>query len=97
MKSTKKRLAGPLFRAVYGRGVAVFGATSERSLRISLLVRQHSNGDHDQQPSGYHSMGETAGTDSRLRAVFLSRINPRRACCLCWRAFAKSPALSTCP
>lgn len=78
-KSLKKRLAGPPFRAVYRRGVSLFGATSEAE-RVRVLgwfprgkVVSTSNNLPDEI-----SWGQPATRGPCLQALYLSRIHPTK-------------------
>jgi glycosyltransferase involved in cell wall biosynthesis len=79
LKSGKKRLAGPLFRAVYRHGVSIFGATSyaeANNIATWLPTRRvvtTLNNLPDVIP-----WGEPIAPSPHLRALFLSRIDPKK-------------------
>lgn len=79
LKSGKKRWAGPAFRAAYRRGVSVFGATSDaeatniRAWFPGKPVVTTTNNLPDAIP-----WGVPAAPSTQLRALFFSRINPKK-------------------
>lgn len=79
LKSGKKRLARPAFRAIYRHGVSVFGATSDaEAANITAWfpgkpVVTTTNNLPDAIP-----WGMPAKPSTQLRAVFLSRIDPKK-------------------
>lgn len=79
LKARKKRLATPFFRGIHRLGVDVVGATSTeeaervRSWFSRALVVMTTNNVPDAIP-----WGEPSTTSTALRAVFLSRISPKK-------------------
>lgn len=79
LKSTKKRLVGTAFRAVYRHAVDLFGATSEaESANISSWLPDSKVVTTTSNLPDVIPWGQPETRSTHLRAVFLSRIHPKK-------------------
>ncbi len=79
LKQWRKRLAGPAFRSAYRHGVSLFGATSAaEATNISAWFGGKPVVTTTNNLPDAISWGVPATPSNHLRALFLSRINPKK-------------------